>query len=141
MSISSKFCTFFGTETFLVFFCFLCCTVLNSSLLSTLCNPMDCSPPGPFVHGESPVANARVGCHALLQGIFLTQGSSPGLLHCRQILNHLSHQGSPTILQWVAYPTPGILPNAGIEPESPALKADSLSAELPGKPILFPISL
>ena len=35
-----------------------------------------------------------MGCHALLQGIFLTQGSNPGLLHCRQILYHLSHQGS-----------------------------------------------
>ena len=31
------------------------------------------------------------GCHFLLQGIFLTQGSNPGLLHCRQILYHLSH--------------------------------------------------
>ena len=36
-----------------------------------------------------------VGCHALLQGIFATQGSNPGLPHCRWILYHLSHQGSP----------------------------------------------
>ena len=36
-----------------------------------------------------------VGCHFLLQGIFLTQGSNLGLPHCRQILYHLSHQGSP----------------------------------------------
>ena len=36
-----------------------------------------------------------VGCHFLLQGIFLTQGSNPGLLHCRQSLYCLSHQGSP----------------------------------------------
>ena len=36
-----------------------------------------------------------VGCHFLLQGIFLTQESNPGLLHCRQILYRLSHQGSP----------------------------------------------
>ena len=35
------------------------------------------------------------GCHFLLQGIFLTQGSNPGLLHCRQILYHLNQQGSP----------------------------------------------
>ena len=34
-----------------------------------------------------------VGCHLLFQGIFLTQGSNPGFLHCRQILYHLSHQG------------------------------------------------
>ena len=33
-----------------------------------------------------------MGCHFLLQGIFLTQGSKPGLLHCRQVLYHLSHQ-------------------------------------------------
>ena len=36
-----------------------------------------------------------VGCHFLLQGIFPTQGSNPGLSHCRQMLYHLSHQGSP----------------------------------------------
>ena len=36
-----------------------------------------------------------VGSHSLLQGIFLTQGLNPGLPHCRQILNCLSHQGSP----------------------------------------------
>ena len=34
-----------------------------------------------------------VGCHFLLQGIFLTQGLNPGLLHCRQRLYYLSHQG------------------------------------------------
>ena len=45
-----------------------------------------------------------VGCHALLQGIFPTQGSNPGLPHCGQILYHLSHQGSPRILEWVTYP-------------------------------------
>ena len=38
------------------------------------------------------------------EGIFLTQGSRSGLPHCRQILYHLSHQGSPRILEWVAYP-------------------------------------
>ena len=36
-----------------------------------------------------------VGCHFLLQGIFPSQGSNPGLPHCRQMLYHLSHQGSP----------------------------------------------
>ena len=35
-----------------------------------------------------------VGCHFLLQGIFPTQGSNPGLSHCRQMLYRLSHQGS-----------------------------------------------
>ena len=40
-----------------------------------------------------PGKNIGVGCHSLLQGIFLTQGSNPGLLHCRWILYRLSHQG------------------------------------------------
>ena len=40
--------------------------------------------------------NSGVGCHFLLQGIFPTQGSNLGLLNCKQILYHLSHQGSPT---------------------------------------------
>ena len=44
---------------------------------------------------DSPGQNTAVGCHSLLQGIFLTQGSNLGLLHCRQILYPLSHQGSP----------------------------------------------
>ena len=69
-----------------------------------LCDPMDCRPPGSSVHGDSPGKNSGVGCHALLQGIFPTQGSNPSLLHCRWILYHLSHQGSPRILEWVAYP-------------------------------------
>ena len=38
-----------------------------------------------------------VGCHFLLQRIFLTQGSNPGLLHCRQTLYRLSHRGSPLV--------------------------------------------
>ena len=46
----------------------------------------------------------RVGCHALLQGTFPTQGSNPGLLHNRWILYHLSYQGSPRILEWITYP-------------------------------------
>ena len=42
---------------------------------------------------DSPGKNTGVDCHSILQGIFPTQGSNPGLLHCRQILCHLSHQG------------------------------------------------
>ena len=62
------------------------------------------SPPGSPVHRILQARIPEVGCHALLQGIFPTQGSNPGLLHCRQLLYHLSHQGSPWILEWVAYP-------------------------------------
>ena len=43
-----------------------------------------------------------VGCHFLLQGIFPTQGSNPGLLHCTQMLYRLSHQGSPGYTEVVA---------------------------------------
>ena len=49
-------------------------------------------------------ANTGVGSPSLLQGIFPTQGSNPGLQHCRRILYQLSHRGSPRILEWVAYP-------------------------------------
>ena len=40
---------------------------------------MDCSPPGSSVHWDSPGKNTGMGCHALLQWIFLTQGSNPCL--------------------------------------------------------------
>ena len=55
-----------------------------------------------FVYGDSLGKNARVSCHVLLQGMFPTQGSNIGLLHCRWILYHLSHQGSQRILEMVA---------------------------------------
>ena len=60
----------------------------------TLCDPYDCSLPGSFIHGDSPGKNTGLGCYALLWQIFPTQGWNSGLLHCRQILYHLSHQGS-----------------------------------------------
>ena len=46
----------------------------------TLCNPVDCSPLGSSVHGDSPGKNTGVGCHALLQGIVQTQGFNSHLL-------------------------------------------------------------
>ena len=55
----------------------LCAKSLQSRL--TLCNPMDCSLPGFFVHGDSPPKNTGVGCN-VLQGIFPNQGSNPCLL-------------------------------------------------------------
>ena len=53
------------------------CVCLVTPSRPTLRDPMDCSSPGSSVHGESPSKNTRVGCHALLQGIFPTQGSKP----------------------------------------------------------------
>ena len=77
---------------------------LLSLVMSDSLWPMNWGPPGSPVHGDSPSKNTGVSCCALLQGIFPTQGSNPGLLRCRQILYHLSHQGSPRILKWVTYP-------------------------------------
>ena len=61
---------------------------------------MDCILPGSSVHSVHgfPGKSTGVGCHFLLQGIFPTQGLNPGLPHCRQMLYHLSHQGSPDTL-------------------------------------------
>ena len=80
-----------NTTEYLSIPCALLCLV--SQLCLTICNPMYCSPPGSSVCEDSPGKNTGVGCHALLQGIFPTQGLNPGLPHCRQILYHLSYQG------------------------------------------------
>ena len=53
---------------------------------------------------NSPGHKTTVGSHSPLQEIFPTQGSNPGLLHCRWILYQMSHQGRPRILEWVTYP-------------------------------------
>ena len=68
--------------------------MLFAQLCSTLCDPMNCSPPGSSVHE---ILQAR-------------------------------------ILEWVAIPSPGDLPNPGIEPGSPALQKGALQSELQGKP-------
>ena len=97
--------------------------MLVAQLYPTLCDPMDFNQPDSSVHikkekcsavsdslrphglqltgllcpWDFPGKSTGVGCHFLLQGIFPTQGSNPGLLHCRQILYHLSHQGNPSV--------------------------------------------
>ena len=48
---------------------------------------------------DFPGKDTGVGCHFLIQGIFLTQGLNPGLLHCRQILYQLSYKGNPKELR------------------------------------------
>ena len=63
------------------------CSVTQSSL--ALFHPMNHSPPGASCPWDSPGQNSGAGCHFLLPGIFLTQGSTlglPGLPHCRQVL-------------------------------------------------------
>ena len=65
----------------------------------TLRDPIDCSLPGSSTHGIFPGKSTGVGCHFLLQRIFLTQGLKPGFQHYRQTLDCLSHQGSLAIIQ------------------------------------------
>ena len=115
-------------------------------------------PSGLYSPWNSAGQNTGVGSLALIQGIFPTQGSNPGLQHRRQILYQLSHKGSPRILEWVAYPfsrrssrprnrtrvscTAGrfftnwatreaLTPLPGIELLSPVLEGDVLSTGLP----------
>ena len=85
-----------GFEPVLKLLSAVLCLVAQS--YPTPCDPMDCSPPGSSVYGESPGKNTGVGCHALLQEIFPIQGLNPGLPYCGQILYCLSHQGSPSII-------------------------------------------
>ena len=66
----------------------------------TLCNPMDCSPAKPLYPWDFPGKNTGVGCHFVLQEIFLSQGLNPVLPHCGQNLYPLSHQGNPRVLYW-----------------------------------------
>ena len=76
---------------------FVCCNftvfiyVLVTQSCLALCDPMDWSPPGSSVPGDSPGKNTGVGCYALLQGIFPTLGLNSGLPHCKWILYLLSH--------------------------------------------------
>ena len=83
---------------------------------------------------NSPGQNTGVGSLSLLQGIFPTQGSNPGLQHCRQILYQLSHKGRPRKLEWVAYPFSSRSSRPRNLTRSPPPQADSLPAESPGKP-------
>ena len=71
------------------------CAVLSRSVVSDSLWPRGLQPAGFSIHGDSPGKNSGVGFHALLQVIFSTQGSNPGLPHCRWIIYQLSHQRSP----------------------------------------------
>ena len=111
-------------------------------------------PHGPDSPWDSPGQNTGVGSLALLQGTFLTQGSNPGLPHCRRILYQLSHKRNPTVLEWVGYPfstrsswprnrtrvsciaggffsscalREALTPLPGIEPLSPAMEGEVLT--------------
>ena len=71
------------------------CVLSHFSRVPLFVAPMDYGPPGSSVHGDSPGKNTGVGCHALLQGLFLTQGLNPRLL---------------CLLHWQAGSLPVVLP-------------------------------
>ena len=84
---------------------------------------------------NSPGQNTGVGSLSLLQGIFPTQGLNSGLSHCRQILYQLSHQGSPKILEWVAYPFSSRSSSPRKWTGVSCMAGRSLPAEISGKPM------
>ena len=69
------------------------CSVMSNSL----------QPHRIYSSWNSPGQNTGVGSHFLLQGIFSTQESNPGLLHCRPILYQLTHQGSPIVFPFLTH--------------------------------------
>ena len=79
----------------------ICCHIVSESC-SVVSNSLQ--PHGLWSPWNSLGQNTGVGSLSLLQGIFPTQRSNPGLPHCRQILSQLSHKGSPLLAYWV--PTP-----------------------------------
>ena len=111
------------------------CLVIQ--LCPSLWNPMEYSLPGSSAHGSSPGKNTGVSCSVLLQGIFPNQGSHPGLPYWKWILYQLSPREAQEYWCGQPTPSPGDLPDLGIELGSPALQADSLPAELPRKTLFI----
>ena len=70
--------------------------VWKNRVMSDSCEPVDCSPPGPSV-GILQARTLEWVAMSFFQGIPVNQGSNWGLPHCRRILYHLSHQGSPVV--------------------------------------------
>ena len=95
-------------------------------------------PHGLYSSWNAPGQNTGVGSLSLLQEIFPTQGSNPGLPHCRRILYQLSHQRSPRMLEWVAYP----FSSGSSQPRNQtgvSCIAGSLQGELQGKPMVYSV--
>ena len=90
----------------------LCVCVLSHSVMSDSSRPHRLQPTRLLCPWETPGKNTGVSCHSLLQGIFLTQGSNLRLLHYRQLLYCLNHQGSTfhnliySILVFIAIDSP-----------------------------------
>ena len=89
------------------------------------------SPPGSSVHVDSLGKNTGVGCNALLQGIFPMNQFS---CIANRFFNIWATREAQEYWGGLPIPSPGEFPKPGIKPGSPALQADSLPAESPGKP-------
>ena len=77
--------------------------MLNHSVMSNSVRPYGLQLASLLCPWDSLGKDTRVGCYALLQGTFPTQGSKPGLLHCRQILYHWATREAPVLTIWGAY--------------------------------------
>ena len=88
-------CVTWETVSVSVCVCVCVCVCVSHSVMSDSLWPHGLWPARLLCPWDSPGKNTGVGCHALLQGIFPTQGSNLGLCHCRKILYHLSYLGSP----------------------------------------------
>ena len=99
---------------------------LVAQLCLILCDPMDYSPPGSSVHGDSPGKNTGVGC--LPPEDLLNPGIEPRspTLQVDTLLSELLEKLKNS---------PGDLQDQGIKLRSPALQVDSIPAELPGNPL------
>ena len=87
------FCTYFPCTQFQM----CMCVWVHAQPCPTLCNPMDCGLSMLLCPWDSPDKNTGAGCHFLLHGIFLTQGSNPCLLHWQADSLPLHHLGSPNL--------------------------------------------
>ena len=108
-----------------------------TQLCPTLCDPMDCSLPGCFVHG---ILQARILEQVAFpfskgRGDLPNSGVEPRSPKLQVNSSLSEHQGSPQILEQEAYPFSRISSQHRIKPRSSALQADSLPAELPGKAV------
>ena len=112
---------------------------MGSEVRSVVSNSLQ--PHGLYSPWHSPGQNTGVGSLSLLHGIFPTQGSNPGLLHCRQILYQLTTREAQEYWSGQPIPPPLDLPKPGLKPGSPALQVDSLPTELSGKPPDKPLIL
>ena len=117
---------------------FLCCSLCSvAQLCLSLCNPMDCSPTGSSVYGDSPGKKTGESCHAVLQGIFPTRGWTQVSCITDRFFTVWATRETQEYWSGYSISSPVDLPDPGVEPGSSALQVDSLPAKLPGKPKHF----